>query len=399
MSRLGRNRSLIVALLLMGLILIVAVFTGQNTAAPQPFTLTSDKDDGLLILVRWFERMGYQVSTTGTTDFGLAPDADLLMVHMPRQPFSVEEISALDDLLAQGGTLVLVGLDANADPKLAAHFAIGAPQETHYSRRTSQLWPLLPDGSGIFWIDHLSQPLALGMTRGMAPVLLNDDIQPVAAVKAVGPGTLWLLDDGLTLTNTQLDRDEHPARYLVPALLRGVPDGGRIVFDTYHRQLPGAAQTAETPQIRTIQDWLYTNPVGWGVLFALGMIGIFVLLQGRRLGPPVPVLMESRRREAAEYVRAMAGLKRRGRYRASVAWRTGHQLKLHLGRPLHIPPDLDPVPFMAKLRQADHRLAPDQLTEVEQILTALAADPDEAHLVALAAQAQTLMGAPNHPIA
>jgi hypothetical protein len=107
----------------------------------------------------------------------------------------------------------------------------------------------------------------------------------------------------------------------------------------------------------------------------------FLLLQGKRLGPPLHIATANRPRAAAEYVRAMAGLHQRTGQVRAVAQHHSRRLKAALGHDLHIPPDIADDEFVAQLRLADHRLSAQDLQQVEEMLRTLRGDPAEGALV------------------
>jgi hypothetical protein len=186
------------------------------------------------------------------------------------------------------------------------------------------------------------------------------------------------------------DLKDSQAGVIVPALLRTVPAGGRIVFDTYHLFGPDIASA--TGQIHSLKDWLYRTPAGWATVFSALVLFAYLVLQGIRLGPPLPARGESRRREAAEYVEAMAALQRRARQSPSVARHHKHRLKIGLGRPLHISPDLDDAEFLYRLREADSHLDADKLETIRRLLAGLSNSPDEDRLVQLVAEVDEVLG-------
>ena len=144
-------------------------------------------------------------------------------------------------------------------------------------------------------------------------------------------------------------------------------------------------------RILTLLDWVYRTPGGWGVLFAVLASGLFLLLQGRRLGPPVVTLAERRRREAAEYVEAMALLSQRAGLRADVAAHQRRRLKRGLARRRPLDPELEDALFVQRLAASEPPLEPEHLAEVVQTLRALAANPSAAQLATLAAGVDRLI--------
>ncbi|MBV7340170.1 hypothetical protein KFU94_70590, partial [Chloroflexi bacterium TSY] len=197
------------------------------------------------------------------------------------------------------------------------------------------------------------------------------------AIRSLGEGLVWHLSPRHGFTNNELrDRDEAK---LLPALLRTVSEGDVILFDTYH--LFGSSNRVQRGEIRTIGEWLYKTATGWATLFGSGAIGLFLLLQGWRLGPALPMTTGTRRREAAEYVEEKPSLQRRTQQRTAVAHYQKHRLKVALARSYHIQTNLDDQRFIERLMNSPHRFDHQQLTMIQQLLEHLDRNPDEASLV------------------
>jgi hypothetical protein len=275
-----------------------------------------------------------------------------------------------------GGTLVLVD-HTLAENALRSRFPVeyGATITALFTN-VDQQQPLFPD---------LAEPIALTdnvpiLDLSNAPtaisVLATSEGQTTLALQPLGDGVIWHLSLYHSLVNEQL-RDPNQAT-IVPALLRHVPPGGRIVFDTYHLFGPDATATLE---IRSLQDWLYGTALGWATLFVAVVTLLFLALQGLRLGPPLPTREELRRREAAEFVTAMANLLRRGQQRAFVAAHHKRRLKRALGRALNVSPDLADESFLQHIQQVDDRLSAEEKQQLATIFQTLTGTTDEQMLI------------------
>jgi hypothetical protein len=137
-----------------------------------------------------------------------------------------------------------------------------------------------------------------------------------------------------------------------------------IAFDTYHQF--GVSRVGE--QIATLQDWLYRTPAGWATFFAFVAVSLFLVLHGRRLGPSVVTKAERRKREAAEYVEAMASLSRHARLGQDVAHYQQQRLKRGLARRRPVDPNA-----------------------AREVLALLQRNPNEQQLVTLAAKVDVLL--------
>ncbi len=140
-------------------------------------------------------------------------------------------------------------------------------------------------------------------------------------------------------------------------------------------------------EITSLQDWLYRTPVGWATLFGLGATLLYLFLQGWRLGPVLPARNEVRRREAAEYVQAMAcAPPPRPARRDAVAQHHKRRLKLNVGRTLHINPTLPDREFVQRLQENDATSHAPQAATINRLLHNLDLDPNEGALVRMVAE-------------
>ena len=360
----GRFQLMLAVVLL--LVLVTFIVLQGEEEAPQPFDPASTAPTGLRALWLWLEALEYTVVRNDGATFAIPDDCAVIFVFPTQQPYTLKEAYQLKHWVAAGGTLVLVG-PAPLDQALGDAFLV----ETGASLRellvdVAQQQPLLPDLDGPIRLSSDAPTLDLSRAPAAIPVLTTTDGQTTLAVQRWQQGVIWHVSLHHNLTNAQL-RDPAQAT-LVPALLRHAAPGSLILFDTYH--LFGAAASANS-EIRSLQDWLYRTPLGWAVLFALTVTLLFLLLQGRRLGPALPTREELRRREAAEYVTAMANLLRRGQQRAFVAAHHKRRLKRTLGRALNVSPDLADAAFLRQVQQADERLAADEFQHLTTIFQAL----------------------------
>lgn len=384
-------------LVLLGL-LLAAALVATPPPEPIPYDLDGSHPAGLLGLRLWLEELGYDVRRTEGLQFHLPADADLIFVYPNQLTYTKEEADALHDWVSSGGTLVLVGPSAE-DGQLVEAFGVETASDLYLGRSQPQVQPLLPEGRAVYSREWFAPgvTLDLGDAPQAAPVLaLSDDqntegdVRParsraVVAVQGIGKGVVWHLAPGADLTNLNLQ--EYDQGELLPALLRSVSANGVVVFDTYH--LFGFSRVGE--QIGTLQDWLYRTPTGWATLFTLAVSAVFLLLQGRRLGPPLITVEQTRGREAAEYVRAMAQLHRRAREHAELARHHHSRLKVGLARRRGVRSDLSDEAFLDALQHTAPRLTDEQSGAIRTTLVGLANRPNEEQLVNLAATVDNLL--------
>jgi hypothetical protein len=376
---------------LIGVVLLVALLLGVSAlgsrpAQPLPFDPDSTAADGLAALNLWLRALGYDVQRTGGLQFALPPEADLVFVYPNQLSYTAAEAELLRAWVAAGGTLALVGPQAE-DVELERAFGVRSQPSTSFAQLGKQIQPLVPDGDAEYLAEWSVQDAVLDLADAPAavPLLRAADGAVIMAVQTLGVGVVWHLTPGNAFANAGLAAENQGE--LLPPLLRRVPPGGVVVFDTFHQF--GLSRVGE--QIVTLQDWVYRTPWGWGTLFAVAATGLYLVLQGRRLGPPVVTWSERRRREAAEYVAAMALLAQRAGLAADVAAWQHQRLKRGLARRRPLDPDLPDAFFVERLAHSEPPLTAEQVAEVAQTLQALGARPSAAQLAALAARVDELI--------
>jgi hypothetical protein len=388
MRQTGRTTGRIQLFLALALlvVLMASILLQGEEQTPEPFDPTSAAPTGLRALWLWLEALGYTVEGNDGAVFGIPPESALLFVYPNRQFYSEGEAEQVRRWVEAGGTLVLVGL-ALPEDALRIRFPIeNGPPVTALFANVDQQQPLLPDLAEPIALTANVPTLDLRDAPTAISVLATRDGQTTLALQPLGDGVIWYLSLYHSLTNEQL-RDPNQAT-IVPALLRNVPDGGRIVFDTYHLFGPNLAAALE---IRSLQDWLYGTALGWATIFVTVVTLLFLALQGVRLGPPLPTREELRRREAAEFVMAMANLLRRGQQRAFVASHHKRRLKRALGRALTISPALADEAFLRQVQQVDDRLSAEEKQQLTAIFQTLTGTIDEATLIKTVSQVDPLL--------
>lgn len=401
---LERGRSLWTPLAIVALFAAMILVALLITPPPDPiaYDLDVNHSGGLLGLRLWLEELGYDVRRTSGLRFDLPDESALLFVYPNQLTYSAEEASRLQRWVENGGTLALVG-PTDEDRHLIDAFGVRLDPEIRTERQQVQVQPLLPEGQPAYSRDWFASSVVLDLSAApqAAPVLVltgstveDEEVEylaevaqssPVVAVQRVGQGVVWHLAPGVDFTNINLR--EFDQGDLLPALLRNVPEKGIVVFDAYH--LFGLSRVGD--QIATLQDWLYRTPTGWATLFALGVSAIFLLLHGQRLGPPLMTVEQTRGREAAEYVRAMANLHRRAGKYDDLAQHHHHRLKVGIAKRRGIDAYQPDDSFLNALAHMSPPLTETQIDAVHKALFGLANRPSEKQLVNLAASVDNLL--------
>ncbi|MEZ4674984.1 MAG: DUF4350 domain-containing protein [Caldilineaceae bacterium] len=378
------RRQLILSLALLALLFLFVLLQGAPDE-PQPYDPTSAAPDGLLALHLWLADMGYTVTEVNDSKFAVTAESALLIILPTRYAYTEEEAAAVEQWIVAGGTAVMIGPN-RADDALIARFGVQPGETTPLLSEVTPQQPIFD--SALTAIDLTGELPTLDLSDAPAavPILAADTGHVTAAVQQIGAGTVWHLNRHHLFINEQLRDPGQAALFL--ALLRDVPPGGTVTFDRYH--LVRTVTTATTT-VQTLQEWLYYTPYGWALLFALAVTALFLVLQGRRLGPALPDQAEVRPREAAEYIMAMANLARRARHHAVVAEHHKRRLKRKLGQRAHIPATLSDADFVRRLAASDTVDATVTAQNADAVIRKLDQAADEQRLVAAVTQVDALL--------
>jgi len=377
----NRKDILIIIGLFAALILFIAFGPGRQ---PEPTnrseaTTHSSAPEGALALYTWAREMGYDSRRLEYRAFALDEgDAALLMLN-PSQAVSSTQARAILDWVASGGTLI-VALDRSA---------LFSPP--------NQLLDELKFDTAVYTGTQVIERAAPGQPAldqppvGQAPVQAgrmlvpqrNDYVKLLGVADAVlmagvkhGSGYAYISATTFPFSNEGLRDPENAA--LVLNMLRRVPPGGRIQFDEYHHGYFTPPSTGKA---------LLGNPWGWGAAYAVLVIGMYLVLGGRRFGRPIPLREEVLRRSSAEYVESMADLFQRGGKRAYILRHYRAALKRRLARKDGVNPQVDDAEFLRELARA----RPIDEQALGALLQRLRAEnPGEAELVRAVADADEL---------
>lgn len=388
-GRLRQNAYLLwLALVVVGIIALGAFPAPRGFE--RPYALDSTQPDGLRAFVLWLEEMGYRVEETARQEFVLSDRADLLLVFPGIQNYSREDVAKVQRWVNAGGTVLLVenlAWHVNLDPESEY---LGATLAAPFDE-VQQVQPLMPGAPATWEVPETSVRLDLNPNPNLVTVVENEQGLPTATLERMGKGWVWRVAETHALTNAALDQPQGAA--MAVALLRSVREDAVVLFDAYH--FDGAlAGDASPARIGTLQDALYGTALGRALLYVLVVSALFWLVQGQRLGPPLRAREELRRREAAEYVRALASLKRRARVSAEVAAHHRQRFKLALARThaLRSTADTrqDDAAFLQRLR-AEGTWDEATPAEAESILAALRAATSQEALVKAVADADAFL--------
>jgi hypothetical protein len=363
------------------MVLLLILLSARTTRTPdtRPFELESAGPYGLRALRESLREMGYTVDDLRGQQFLLPDEGDLLLVWPGDELWTSDQVEALRDWVAPGRTAMVVASPYDVQRIFGdwgAHaydgYPIGLTNEVHQSQPAAPSAPATLEGSdgtvSYDFAQRIVQVTEVGQSEWRATL----------GVEQVGDGWIWYNTDSHALNTANLRNPDQVA--VLAAILRAVPDGGSIYFDAFHLYGPQTQNEQDESNLRTLQDWLYFTPLGQATLLAVAVGVLGWVLAGRRLGPPLKAERELKRREGAEYVRAMAGLKRRSHAHDEIAQRQAQRMKLALGKSRRIDATLDDAQFLAALR-ASGDMEAEQVQEAEGLLQRLRDAKSEEELI------------------
>lgn len=185
--------------------------------------------------------------------------------------------------------------------------------------------------------------LALG-PRALA--LANDGRNTIAAAVREGRGMFIVVASLGPFLAAGLGQADN-ARVVLALTHDAIASGGTVAFDEYHH---GSHPSADVLVL------LQNTWPGRALIFASLVGFLYLVLSGRRLGPPVP-LDPRPARSSLEYIRGFAGLVRRSGRGEIARRRLRHDLRSGLARALGLDPAMAFDRVLATLAAADRERA------------------------------------------
>jgi hypothetical protein len=291
------------SMILLG-ICVAALLVGVLRLASERATLPtgssySTQADGAMGLYEWAAALGG--SPSRLQDARLRPDSSqasttTLLVMQPETLITETVRDEFDAVPDEGGTLVVAG---DSLPWLLYVRSLGVTVE-----------PIRDSGSSANTPDSTLAVPGSFRYRVRAddgtPLLVLPSGDWVAMRTPYSQGSLVVITSAAPLTNAALNSDD-TARFAYREVLSGVANGGAVVFDEAHHSFaPAASETA------TVDRVLFSTAGGRALIYAAMLIFLYLLLSGRRLGPPIPARSPTEtRRTMYEHVQMLANLYRR----------------------------------------------------------------------------------------
>ena len=286
-------------MLLLG-IAVVAMLIGAlrlvTEQAQEPTgSSTSAQPDGALALATWLADLGGQ--TQRLTDPTVDPGVGTVVILQPPALVDQTTRDVLDGVADRGGTIVLAG---NSVQWLVLARSLGVNAVPATDPTVSATTP------GGLSLALASRYRLSTDQAGAQPLLTRDNGDWVALTMPYRQGKLIVIASPEPLTNAGL-ADEATARFVYREVISpALASGAAVAFDEIERS-PGSA--AATP---SMDQLLYQTPGGRAILYGALLMFVFLLLGGRRLGPPVYLRSASEApRTMYEHVQMLGNLYRR----------------------------------------------------------------------------------------
>jgi len=307
-------------------VLVATTSSGpETTATSRSASAYDDGPGGAGTLRRFLEAMGARTATIEGDTFSIEPDTRVVLILGAIETITANDAERLRAFVRAGGTVVL------------------ATDLAFLERGALDLFGVRPGGfaapgrhalAAVAFADPPARALLIdrGISVGgpRTTVLAGDDRSPLIVATKEGSGLFIAVGSLGPFLGSGLGEADN-AR-VVLNLVKPALAGGLVAFDEYHH---GSHPTNEL--LVLVQN---TWP-GRALAFVVIATFLYLLLSGRRIGPPVPLVVRPAR-SSLEYIRGFAGLVRRSG-RGEIARR---RLRADLQRGLARVYGLDPAtPF------------------------------------------------------
>jgi hypothetical protein len=337
-----RPSPLYLVALLLAVATLVFAFATVGTAPASSGRTGSVYDDGAggaAALRRYLEAMG--ASTTTLQGERFAPDvstASVLFILGATEAITPTDAESVRRFVSAGGTAVVATDLGLLERPLLDAFGLSisglALPGTH------------PLTNAVF-ADPPARALAVDRAGSLslsprALALASDGRTTIAAAVREGRGTLYVLASLGPFLAAGLGQADN-ARVALAFAHDAVAAGGTVAFDEYHHGFHPSADVLVLMQ----STW-----PGRALVFAVAAGFLYLVLSGRRLGPPVP-LDPRPARSSLEYIRGFAGLVRRSGRGEIARRRLRRDLRGGLARALGLDPSMDWGRVLATLAATD----------------------------------------------
>jgi len=302
------------------LVVLAITATAPSQGTTRTGSVFDDGPGGAGALRRYLVAMGAHATTLQGESFDTA-DASVVLMLGADEAITNQDTETLRKFMQGGGTVVLAVelgiLEGSFLGSFGIHVSGIAAPGTH------------PLASAAF-ADPPARSLSIDRGVALDPgtkadVIATDGRAPLIVTERVGSGVLivtgsmWpFLGGGLP----EADNARVALALLRPAL------SGAIAFDEYHHGVHPSSDVLVLVQ----ETW-----PGRALLFVAVLTFLYLVLSGRRLGPPVPLVARASR-SSLDYIRGFAGLVRRSGRGEIARRRLRSDLRVGLARQLGLDP-------------------------------------------------------------
>jgi hypothetical protein len=313
----SRLRSSMVLLGISVVALLIGALRLATEKTPLPVGSSySAQPDGALALYEWADAVGVGPVRLKEASVAEAGPATLLVLQ-PETPVDPLARAAFDAVPRRGGTLILAGDDLSW-LLYARGLGIEVDSVTDHGSRSVAT----PDGSLSLDLGYRYRLNAAGAT----PLLVASNGDWVALRMPYKDGSLVVLAAPEPLTNAGLGNQD-TARFVYREIVPSKPGAG-LGFDEGHHSF--APPSLGPP---TLNQLLFSTSIGGAIVYVALLAFVYIVLSGRRLGPPIPARPPAAtRRTMYEHVQMLADLYRRAGQFPVVRAAFGRQVSRELAR-------------------------------------------------------------------
>ena len=363
----------VLLLLAVGALAIAASGADRSTGAlGRTASIYDESPGGASVLRRYLEDVGFRVvSVEGDRFAPVAADPGVLFLLGARDQLTADDRRQLHDFVRFGGTLVVATDFAFNERTLLNELGVAVSRQA-----------LTTGVVGVRSIAFAEPPVrsvAVDLGIGLvaqhdAEPLVGDDRGALVVMATEGRGRVFAVGSLAPFLNGAIG-DEDNGRF---ALALAQNPRAVVGFDEYHHGVRPA------PDFTALlsNTWL-----GRALLASGALLFVYLVLTGRRLGPPLP--LDSRPpRSSLEFIRGFAGLARRSGH-GEIARR---RLRTDLHRGLARMTGMDPETAFDRLASALAEQSPSRAADARALDAALAGRLREDALVRAANDVQRIIG-------
>lgn len=345
----------------------------DETGLSRTASVRDEGPGGAALLRRWLGGLGVRTSVLAGERFAPDPDRErAVLVLGASDPLLPADVAALRAFAARGGTVVVateagvaeallleaLGVRLGGVARLGEHEVLGAYAAGAGAARIS--------------VDR-GREIDPG-ARGIA--VATSARGPLAAVVLEGGGAFYVVGSLAPFLSGQIGEAAN-GRFVLGLLDGAIRGGGTVAFDEYHH----GARPAPDILALLVRTW-----PGRALLLAGGLVFLFAVLTGRRLGPPLP-LEHRPPRSSLEHVRAFAGLVRRSGHGEIARERVRRDLRAGVAREVGMDPRAPAERIFAALAAA----SPERAAEARDVDALLARPLREADLLRTVGRVDALL--------